>query len=90
MVKVKMLKTAAYNARVVVANEELTVDAKVADSLIERGMAEMVESEEDNHAEVELSGMKVDELIEYAKEAGIDLGSATKKADIIAAIEAGM
>lgn len=34
-----------------------------------------------------LAGLKVDELKAYAEEHDIDLGDATKKADIIAAIE---
>ena len=35
-----------------------------------------------------LAAMKVDELKAYAAEKGIDLGDATKKADILAAIRA--
>lgn len=34
-----------------------------------------------------LAGLKVDELKLYAEDHGIDLGEATKKADIVAAIE---
>lgn len=37
-----------------------------------------------------LDSMKVDELKEYAKTNGIDIGDATKKADILAAIKAAM
>ena len=38
----------------------------------------------------QLEKMKVSELIQYAEENGIDLGGATKKADMLAAIGAGL
>lgn len=37
---------------------------------------------------VDIGGLKVAELKAYASEHGIDLGEATKKADIVAAITA--
>lgn len=50
---------------------------------------EVVEPEPVELAEVvDMGGMTVADLVEYAAEAGIDLGGATRKADILAAIQA--
>lgn len=51
---------------------------------------EQIEPQDDEEAdyEIPLSEMKMDELINYAAERNIELGSITKKADIIAVIKA--
>ena len=92
LIKVRVEQTLAYCGRVAVAGEEMTVNAKVAQNLIERNIATVVGEipASNNHVDDELNDMKVDELIEYAKEADVDLKGATKKADIIAAIREAM
>lgn len=45
-------------------------------------------SNQEPAADVDLTDLKVDELKAHAEANGIDLGDATKKADIVAAIEA--
>lgn len=39
-----------------------------------------------SNLQVELEGKKVDDLVAFAKEKGVDLGEASKKADIIAVL----
>lgn len=87
LINVKVVKTITHNGKVVVPNDELTVDAKTADRLVERNLVIVVGEETvvDEHTE-ELAGMTVEELKEYASEAGIDLKGISKKADIISAI----
>lgn len=93
-IRLKITKTTTYNGRVLVPGEELTADAQKADSLVERKLAEVIGEEpeqvsvqeSEQGAGDELDGMTVDELKEYAQEAGIDLKGVTKKSDIIAAI----
>ena len=100
--RVKVKKTFTYDRRVVVPEEYLTVDAKTAQNLSERNLVVVVDEEivedeqvvdeeivEDEHTD-ELDGMLVDELKEYAAEAGIDLEGKTRKADIIAVIRKAM
>ena len=91
-IQIKIEQTVAYNGRVLVAGEEITVDAKIADRMVERNLATVVGEipTYDEHVDDELDDMKVDELIEYAKEAGVDLKGLSKKADIIAAIREAM
>lgn len=106
LIHVKVKETFTYNGRVVIPNDELIVDAKIADKLSERNLVtvvgeEIVEDEQtdipgntgddnaDEHTD-ELDGMTVDELKEYASEAGIDLKGISKKADIVAAIREAM
>ena len=89
-IHVKVTKTFVYNSTVVVPNTELTVDAIVADNLVERNLVivvgeELGDENTDGHTD-ELDGMTVEELREYASEAGINLKGISKKADIIAAI----
>ena len=94
IIRLKIEKTTICNGRVVVVDEEVTVPAKVADKMVERGLATVVgeefiesaDTENDDNADDELAGMSVDELKEYAAEAGVDLTGKTKKADILAAI----
>lgn len=93
LIRLKIAKTTCYNARVLVPEEEITVNAKVADKMVERGLAsiiEQLEQEETNEETDELESMTVDELKEYATEAEVDLKGATKKADIILAIREAM
>lgn len=62
-----------------------TNDPEAAEKL--KAMGYTVEGEAPAPADP-LAAMKVDELKAYAAEKGIDLGDATKKADILAAIRA--
>lgn len=89
-IRLKIAKTTAYNSRVLVPGEELTVNAQKADKLVERKLAEIVGEEPEQGADDELDSMTVDELKEYAQEAGIDLKGVTRKADMIAAIRKAM
>lgn len=91
-IQIKIEQAVTHCGRVVVAGEEITVDAKVADRMVERGLATVVGevATNDFHVDDELDDMKVDELIEYAKEAGVDLKGLSKKADIVAAIREAM
>lgn len=92
LIQIKIEQAVVFGGKVVVAGEELTVDAKVADRMVERNLATVVGEipTDDEHVDDELDDMKVDELIEYAKEAGVDLKGVSKKADIIAAIREAM
>ena len=87
-IRIKFEKTAVCRNRVMVPGDELTVDAKTADRMVERNLAIVVGEEPSDEAQTadELTGMTVDELKEYAVEAGVDLTGKTKKDDIIAAI----
>lgn len=91
-IQIKIEGTVVVCGKVVVEGDEMTVDAKIADSLVERNLATVVgEAEtEDEHVDDELDDMTVDELKEYAVEAGVDLKGVTKKADIIAVIREAM
>lgn len=89
-IRLKIAKTTTYNGRVLVPGEELTVDAQKADKLVERKLAEILGEEPEQGADDELDSMTVDELKEYAQEAGIDLKGVTRKTDMIAAIRKAM
>ena len=89
-IRLKIAKTTAYHGRVLVPDEELTVNAQEADKLVERKLAEIVGEEPEQGADDELDSMTVDELKEYAQEAGIDLKGVTRKADMIAVIRKAM
>ena len=89
-IRLKIAKTTAYNGRVLVPGEKLTVNAQKADKLVERKLAEIVGEEPEQGADDELDSMTVDELKEYAQEAGIDLKGVTRKADMIAVIRKAM
>lgn len=92
-IRLKIESTAVVRGQVRVPGDEVVVDAKTADRLVERNLAEIV-SEEPPHDEQpvddELTGMTVEELKEYADEAGVDLRGKTKKEDILAAIREAM
>jgi len=59
------------------------------DRLVEAGAAEDDEVDEADDGDNGLEQLRVDELKALAAEEGIDLGDATKKADIIETIRAG-
>ena len=67
---------------------KVTVPDAVADSYISQGWVAAGSPAPAEQESVNISKLKVDELKAYAEEHGIDLGSATKKADILTAIEA--
>lgn len=88
-IRLKIEATAVVRGQVRVPGDGVTVDAKTADSLVERNLATIVGEEtshDEQHVEDELAGMTVDELKEYATEAGVDLTGKTKRDDILAAI----
>ena len=91
-IQIKIKGTVVVCGKVVVEGDEMTVDVKIADNLVERNLATVVgEAETENgHVGDELDDMTVDELKEYAVEAGVDLKGVTKKADIIAVIREAM
>ena len=97
-IRLKIVKTTAYHGQVLVPDEERTVNAQEADKLVERKLAEIIgeepeqgsDGESEQGAGDELDSMTVDELKEYAQEAGIDLKGVTRKADMIAAIRKAM
>lgn len=93
-IRIRFEKTAVCRSRVRVPGDELTVDAKTADRMVERNLAIVVgetpaNDNNDEHVD-ELTGMTVDELKEYATEAGVDLKGKTKKDEILAAIREAM
>lgn len=63
-------------------------NGKEADNLVDLEMAEIFEDDDDLDLDAgeNLEKMKVEELKGLAAEEGVDLGNATKKAEIIAAI----
>ena len=87
LIRVAAKEVFTYNGKVVVINNELTVCAKIADALVERGLVTVIGEETvgDENTD-ELDGMTIDELKEYAAEAGIDLRGKSKKAEILSAI----
>lgn len=82
-IRLRIDSTAVVRGAVCVAGDEVIVDAKMADRLVERNLATVVG---EHHVEDDLDDMTVDELREYANEAGVVLTGKTKKAEIIAAI----
>ena len=92
MYRVKLVKGRSYNGAIRATQEEPFVDVEdkaIADAAVATGYFEYVESEgDDNNAPADISKMTVPQLEQYAKDNNIDLGGATKKADIIKAIEA--
>ena len=66
--------------------DRLIKAACLPESARELAVEPVVEEEEDENS-VDLSKLTVDALKALAEERGVDLGDATKKADIIAAIE---
>lgn len=65
-----------------------TVADEEADRLVEAGMVKIVEDEDGAEQVDALDPMKVAELKELAAQEDVDLGNATTKAEIIAAIRA--
>ena len=65
----------------------LSVHDAEAKRLIENELAELVEEDESDDDEGNLERLTVEKLKQIAEDEKIDLGDATKKADIIAAIE---
>lgn len=74
---------AIFNRGVAYTNDTAKADILRAKGYIVEGEPDQVEVQADP-----LKKMTVDELKEYAATNGIDLGEATKKADILAAIQA--
>lgn len=90
LIRLKIEKTLAYNSRVLIPGEEITLDAKIADIMVERNLATILGEEQEQIVEDELDKMTLEELKEYAAEADIKLEGVTKKADILAKIRKGM
>lgn len=88
LTQIKIEGTVIVCGKVAVAGDGLTVEAKIADNLVKRNLATVVgnQATDNVHVDDELDDMTVDELKEYAEEAGVDLKGVTKKADIIATI----
>jgi hypothetical protein len=65
-------------------------DDEEAERLVELGLAEFADevADGDEGDDEDLDAMQVADLKKLAEDEGVDLGSATKKADIIAAINA--
>lgn len=63
-------------------------DDEEAKRLVKLGMAEFADEEAEGDDDEDLDAMQVPDLKKLAADEGMDLGSATKKADIIAAIHA--
>lgn len=74
---------AIFNRGVAYTNDTAKADILRAKGYTVEGKPDQVEVQADP-----LKKMTVDELKEYAATNGIDLGEATKKADILAAIQA--
>lgn len=89
-IRLVVKNTLVYNAKVYVAGNELTADEMSAERFVKRNLAtvidEQVKETEDEHIEDELDDMTVEELKEYAEEAGVSLKGLTRKGDIINAI----
>ena len=89
-IRLVVKNTLVYDAKVYVAGNELTADEMSANRFVKRNLAtvidEHVEETEDGHIEDELDDMTVDELKEYAEEAGVNLKGLTRKGDIVNAI----
>lgn len=89
-IRLKIAKTVSYRGKVLVPNNEILVDEQAAADLVERGMAEFLESvpnQQNSETGDELEEMSVDELKEYAQEAGIEVESLTDRAEILQAIK---
>lgn len=86
IIRLKIEDTVVVCGAVRVAGDEVTVNAKVADGLVERNLATVIGEQ---HVD-ELTGMTVEELREYAVEAGVDLTGMTDKDEILAALREAM
>ena len=64
----------------------LTLQDDEADNLIDNGSAELADIDQEDGVGDGLDDTKVDDLKALAEAEGVDLGEATRKADIIAAI----
>jgi len=92
MYRVKLIKGRSYTGAIRATKDEPFVDVEdkaIADAAVATGYFEFVEAEGgDDNAVTDISKMTVPQLEQYAKDNNIDLGGATRKADIIKAIEA--
>jgi len=92
MYRVKLIKGRSYTGAIRATQEQPFVDVEdkaIAEAAVATGYFELVEAEgDDDNGSADISKMTVPQLEQYAKDNNIDLGGATKKADIIKAIEA--
>ena len=91
MYRVKLIKGLSYTGAVSATKENPFVDIEdkaIADAVVASGYFKLVEAESETNEPADLSKMTVAQLEAYAKENNIDLAGASKKADIIKAIEA--
>ncbi|MCG7385099.1 hypothetical protein [Paenibacillus sp. ACRRY] len=82
MFKYKVLGPVIFGG-VIVNSGEIELDETKGARLVERGILEEVEAEE----ETDINKMKVDQLKDYAEKNGIDLGDAKGKPEILKAIK---
>ncbi|WP_337033207.1 hypothetical protein [Paenibacillus illinoisensis] len=83
MSKYKVLGPVIFGG-VIVDSGEIELDETKGSRLVERGVLEAIEAEEQ---ETDINKMKVDELKDYAEKNGIDLGDAKGKPEILKAIK---
>ena len=90
-IRLKIEKTTTYRGRVVVLGESIDTNVDEAKDFVGKGLATVENgSLEEPVEEDEFDKMTIEELREFAEEAGIDLKGLSKKADIISAIKEGM
>jgi hypothetical protein len=83
----KALKSFRYGTQNYRRGQPVEVSEAVAKDLAKRGLIEGSAAPKKKAEPDGLEAMTVDQLKAHAAEKGFDLGDATKKADIIAAIE---
>lgn len=86
VIRIRIDSTAVVCGAVRVSGDEVTVDAKTADGLVERNLATVIGEQ---HVD-ELDGMTVEELKEYASEAGVCLDGISDRDEMVAAIREAM
>ena len=92
MYRVKLIKGRSYTGAIRATQDEPFVDVEdkaIAEAAVATGYFELIDAEGgDDNGVTDISKMTVPQLEQYAKDNNIDLGGATRKADIIKAIEA--
>lgn len=85
-IEIALITGAKYNRKFYKSGEKIAILPSEVESLIKDGVIKRDDVPEFEEIDKPLEKMKVDELKAYASERNIDLGEATKKEDVLAAI----
>ncbi|MEK3969455.1 hypothetical protein [Paenibacillus sp. FSL H7-0323] len=85
-IEISLLVAAKYNRKFYMPGEKVLILPSEVESLIKDGVIRQEDVPEIDEVDKPLEKMKVDELKAYAFEHAIDLGDASKKEEVLAAI----